>query len=246
MSNINYIFGHPNLKIVQEDPMFRFSLDSVLLAAFTNILFRTKSILDIGSGNAVIPLILAQRTSAQITGIEIQKEVFSFAQQSVKLNHLESQISLILGDIREYRKICESDQFDIITCNPPYFKLTTGSHLNQTSYKTRARHESDLTLNDVFLAAKKLLKNQGSICLVQRPERFVEILMSMKEHHIEPKRVQFIYPKKGQPANILLIEGRKQGKPGLTVMDPIYIHNEDGTYTEALLSYLNTGIPANL
>ena len=237
MKVINYLLGYKNLKIVQDNEMFNFSLDSVLLPNFVTINKKITKILDIGCGNAPIPLILSTKTDATIVGVEIQKEVFDLAIESIKINNKEKQIKIINRDINDYYKEVETDSFDVITCNPPFFKYVESSNTNKNDYKTIARHEIKLNLNQLFTIAKKLLKNNGVIAIVHRPERFVEVVEEMKKNNIEPKRVQFVYPKKNMEANIMLIEGSKNGKPGLKILPPIYSHSDNGEYTEEIKKY---------
>lgn len=237
MKVTNYLLGYKDLKIVQNNKMFNFSLDSVLLPNFVTLNKKIDRILDIGCGNAPIPLILSTKTDAKITGVEIQKEVFDLAIESVSINKKEDQINIINKDINDYYKEIETDSFDVITCNPPFFKYIETSNINKNDYKTIARHEVKLNLNQLFNIAKKLLKNNGVIAIVHRPERFVEVVEEMKKNNIEPKRVQFVYPKKNMEANIMLIEGSKNGKPGLKILPPIYSHQDNGEYTEEIRKY---------
>ena len=237
MKATNYLLGYKDLKIVQDNEMFNFSLDSVLLPNFVTLNQKIDRILDIGCGNAPIPLILSTKTNAKITGVEIQKEVYDLALESVNINKKENQITIINKDINDYYKKIETDSFDVITCNPPFFKYIETSNINKNDYKTIARHEVKLNLNQLFSIAKKLLKNNGVIAIVHRPERFVEVVEEMKKNNIEPKRVQFVYPKKNMEANIMLIEGSKNGKPGLKILPPIYSHKDNGEYTEDVKKY---------
>ena len=176
----NYLLGYEDMYIYQDTDYFNFSLDSVLLPNFVTINKKIKKILDIGSGNAPIPLILSRKTDAKITGVEIQKESYDLAVDSIKINNKEDQIEIINADIRELYKSIESDSFDVITCNPPFFKYNNTSNLNQNDIKSLARHEISLNLDDIFKIAKKLLKNNGVIAVVHRPERLVEIIESMR------------------------------------------------------------------
>lgn len=237
MKVINYLLGYKDLKIVQDNEMFNFSLDSVLLPNFVTINKKINKILDIGCGNAPIPLILSTKTNAHITGVEIQKDVFLLAKESIKINNKEDQITIINEDINDYYKKEETDTFDIITCNPPFFKYIESSNINKNDYKTIARHEVKLNLSELFTIAKKILKNNGVIAIVHRPERFIEVVEEMKKNNIEPKRVQFVYPKKNMEANIMLIEGSKNGNPGLKILPPIYTHLDNGDYTEEVKKY---------
>ncbi len=236
MTEINYLLGYENLKIYQNNEMFKFSLDSVLLPNFVSLSLKNSKILDIGSGNAVIPLILTTRTSNHIDAIELQKEVYELGKKSIEINNLGKQISIYNQNIKDFYKNSESDIYDTITCNPPFFKLNMVS--NNSKYKTIARHEQELNLNDIFKIAKKLLKNNGNIAIVHRTERLVDIVDAMKRNNIEPKKIQFIYPKSNKPSNILLIEGTKNGNPGIKVLEPLYVYDEFNNYTKQLLKYL--------
>ncbi len=237
MEEINYLLGYKNLKILQNTQMFNFSLDSILLPNFVTLNLTTKRILDIGCGNAPIPLILSTKTDALITGVEIQKDVFDLAIKSVDINNLGKQINIINGDIKIIYDTWETDSFDIIMCNPPFFKVNENSNINDSEYKTIARHEVMLNLDDIFKISKKLLKNNGIIAMVNRPDRLVEIIELMRINNIEPKKIQLVYPKSDKDANILLVEGRKNGKPGLKILNPIYSHDKNGEYTEQIKKY---------
>ena len=230
----NYLIGYKDTYIMQDTEMFNFSLDSVLLPNFVSLKPTVEKILDIGTGNAPIPLILTKRTTAKIIGVEIQKEVFELAKESVKLNNLENQIEVINADINNLYNEIESDTFDVVTCNPPYFK---NEKENQNIYKTTARHEKSLTLEQLFKISKKVLKNNGVVAIVNRPERLIDIITEMKKNNIEPKKMQLIYPFEDKEANVLLIEGRKNGKSGLKILPPIYTHKPDGSYTEQIETY---------
>lgn len=237
MEVINYLLGFKDYYIVQDTQMFNFSLDSVLLPNFVTINKNVSRILDIGCGNAPIPLILSTKTKAKIIGVEIQKEVFDLAQKSVNINKLNNQIEIINADINEMYDQFETESFDIITCNPPFFKVSKDSNLNKNDYKTIARHEVKLNLDDIFKIAKKLLKNNGYIAIVHRPDRLVDIITTMRKYNIEPKKIQFIYPKTNMEANILLVEGTKNGKEGLKILPPIYTHLDNGDYTDQIKRY---------
>ena len=237
MEVTNYLLGYKDKYIVQNTQMFNFSLDSVLLPNFVTLNKNIKNVLDIGCGNAPIPLILSTKTKALITGVEIQKEVYNLACKSVKINNLENQINIINADINEIYNQFETESFDVITCNPPFFFFCEKSNLNKSDYKTIARHEVKLNLDDIFKISKKLLKNNGYVAIVHRPERLLDILNSMQKYNIEPKKIQFIYPKTNMEANILLVEGMKNGKKGLKVLNPIYTHLDNGEYTDQIKKY---------
>ncbi len=237
---INDLLGYDGIKIIQRPDMFNFSLDSTLLADFVEPLPKTKAIIDLGTGNAPIPLFLSLKTSAAITGVEIQENVYDLAKRSVELNHLESHITILHHDIKDIHKIFANGSFDIVTCNPPFFKFKESSNTNKSDYKTIARHEVLITLDDIIKEAKRLLKTKGSLYLVHRTERLIEIIDSLKQQQFSIKRMRFVYPKKGQESNMVLIEASNNGNTSLTMMEPLYVHQEDG-YTEEVLRIFRYG-----
>lgn len=232
---INDLVYFKDIKIVQNKDYFNFSLDSVLLPNFVEITRKTKKILDMCTGNAPIPLILSTKTNAKIYGVELQKEVYDLAKETIKINNLDNQIELINDNIKNLKKIFDTETFDIITCNPPYFKKKDDSIINENKVKSIARHEIEMELEDVMIISKALLKNEGSLVLVHRTDRLIEIIELMKKHNIEPKRMRLIYPKVNTESNLVLIDGRKNGKEGLKILPPLYIHNDDNSYTNEVL-----------
>lgn len=237
MEKNNYLLGYKNLRVYQDSEMFNFSLDSVLLPNFVTINKNIKNILDIGCGNLPVSLILTTKTDASITAVEIQKDVYDIALKNLELNNKQNQINIINADIRDFYKNFETEYYDVIVCNPPFFKVSKDSHLNKNDYKTIARHEVFLNLDDLFSISKKILKNNGVISIVHRPERLLDIIYAMRKYNIMPKKIQFVYPKKDKEANILLIEGTKNGNSGMKILPPLFVHNEDGSYTDEVKKY---------
>ena len=157
----NYLLGYKEMYIVQDTDYFNFSLDSVLLPNFVTLNKNISRIMDIGCGNAPIPLILSTKTNAEIVGVEIQKDLYDLAIESVSINKKEKQIEIINADINDLYNDIESDTYDVITCNPPYFKYSEHSNINLDDHKTIARHEITLNLDKLFKISKKVLKNNG-------------------------------------------------------------------------------------
>ena len=232
MKVINNVLGFDGIKIVQDSEGFKFSLDSVLLANFVTLNKSTKKIMDIGSGNGIIPILLSLKTDAHIDGVEIQRECYLNSLESIKLNKMDN-ISIFNDDIKDFYKTLESDTYDVVVSNPPYFM---GNIHNINEMKKIARHSLSLDYKDVIVISKKILKNNGLLSIVHRPENLMDILMFMRSNNIEPKKIRFVYPYKGKNANILLVEGAKNGKPGLKVMDPLYVY-ENSNYTEEIKKY---------
>lgn len=235
MRVLHDLVGYDNLKIYQDDKWFRFSLESVLLPNFATLNLKDKNVLDLCTGNAPIPLILSTKTKAKIYGVEIQKDVYQLALDSVLINNLEERINLINDDVKNLKKYFEIEYFDLITVNPPYFKYNNSSKKNNDLHKTIARHESLLTFYDIVVIARYLLKNNGRIAIVHRTERLLEILETLKENNLTPKKIQFIYPNELGESKLFMIEAVKNGGDGIKLLPPLYIHNSDGTYRDDIL-----------
>ena len=240
MKVVNDLLNYNDLKIIQNTEWFSFSLDSVLLANFANVRSNIK-IIDFCTGNAPIPLFLSTKTNSKIIGVELQKEIYELAKQNISMNKLENQIEIINEDVLNLLNKYDTDSFDLITCNPPYFKINEGSKTNENDIKAIARHEIKLKLDDIFRVAKKLLKNNGKIVLVHRTDRLIEIINSMQNYNVEPKRIRFVFPFSNSNSNLVLIEGAKDGKPGLKIEHSIIVHNYDGSYTNEVQMIFNGG-----
>lgn len=237
MKVINDLIGYKDMKVIQNPDWFSFSLDSVLLPRFVTINKNVKNILDIGTGNAPIPLILSTRTKANIYGIEIQKDIYELAVESVKINELSAQIKIINDDVKNIGQYFKTGFFDVVVSNPPYFKDVAGKKTNDDIHKTIARHEIKINLEEIIKIASFCLKNGGVFAMVHRSDRLIEIIEQFKKNQIEPKKIQFIYPKNDTESNIVLIEGKKMGNTGIKVLPPIIAHNDDGSYTNVIQSY---------
>lgn len=229
---IDYLMNDMSMKIIQSPSIFSYSLDAVLLASFTYVPIKKGNILDLCTGNGIIPLLLSRRTKAHIIGVEIQKRLANMAKRSVKGNELTEQIIIINEDLKKIKPIVSQSKFDVVTCNPPYFSTPAKTEYNKNDYLTIARHEVCCTLEDVIKACKLHVKPGGKVSLVHRPDRLVDIITLFRQYNIEPKRIQFVYPRRDKEANTLLIEGIRDGKTGLQILSPLYIYNKNDTYTE--------------
>lgn len=229
---LDYLLADEKMKIIQSPTAFAFSLDAVLLAHFASIPIKRGKILDLCTGNGVIPLLLVKRTKAHITGVEIQERIYDMARRNMELNKVTDQVSVIHGDLKEMLPVLGHSTFDAVTCNPPYFKTPKATEYNENEYLTIARHEVYCTLEDVVKACKLHVRPGGKVAIVHRPGRLVDIIALFRKYRLEPKRIRFVYPKQGKEANMLLIEGIRDGKPDLKILPPLYIYQEYGTYTK--------------
>lgn len=232
MEVLNDILGYKNRKIYQDTDCFSFSLDSIMLANFATIRMKDNSIIDLGCGNGVIPLILSLRTTKKIVGVELQNKLADMAVRSVKYNNLEDYIEIINMNMKDFVTSETIESFDLVTCNPPYFKVNEKNYFNESKEKLIARHEVEINLSDLFYVVKKILKNNGNFAIVHRTDRLMEILLEFKKNNIEPKRIRFVYENINKESTLVLIEGQKNGKVGLKIEKPFILYNEDGSETE--------------
>lgn len=246
MKQIHELLGYKNIKIIQDDEMFSFSVDSMLLADFIKTTSKTKYIIDLCCGNAPIPLFLTLKTNAKITGIEIQKDVYELAKESIKLNNLENQIDIINDDLKNIYQKIGANKYDIVSCNPPYFKYIETSNINKNDYLTIARHEVKATLEDIVIESKKLLIDGGYLYMVHRVERIAEIMECFSKNCFQIKTMRFVYSKEdSNEAMFVLIEARKNKNPGTKILKPLYIYNRNNEYTDEVLKIFNFGIKNN-
>ncbi len=211
-----------DLIIYQNDDFFKFSIDSVLLAEFVNIKYRDKNLVDLCCGNAPLLMILANKNkSLNYYGIELQKEVYSLAQKSIKENKLS--IQLINDDIKNMENYFKENSLDIITCNPPYFKVNTSSIVNSNSTKAIARHELKINLKEIINLAFRYLKTKGYFYLVHRSDRFMEVVDILKQYNFGIKRIRFAYKNKENNSCCVLYECVKDGHCETLVEKPLYI-----------------------
>ncbi|OIK08788.1 tRNA1(Val) (adenine(37)-N6)-methyltransferase [Bacillus sp. MUM 13] len=226
---LDYLLAE-RLRIIQSPSVFSFSLDAVLLSKFVSVPIQKGKLIDMCSGNGVVPLLLSTRTKASMIGVEIQERLYDMAKRSIDYNGLSGQIHMMHGDIKEIPGQLGHSKFDVVTCNPPYFPTPSKEEINQNEHFAIARHEIYCTLEDVVRTSSQLLRQGGKAAFVHRPGRLMDILSLMRKYRIEPKRLQFVYPKAGKEANTILIEGIKDGKPDLKILPPLVVYNEDHEY----------------
>ncbi len=225
------------LRLIQNPDGFCFGVDAVLLADYAAKSIKKQArVLDLCSGNGIIPLLLSAKSQAgQIVGLEVQKPVAEMAARSVRLNHLENKIQMQCGDLKEAETLFGRSSFQYITCNPPYKKAGSGL-LSATDSVTLARHEILCSLEDIVRVSSIILEPLGKLCFIHRPERLADILCLMRQYHIEPKRLRFVHPSPEKTATMILVEGARQGRPRLFLDPPLYIYQSPGIYSEEINS----------
>lgn len=211
-------------EIIQDPERFCFGVDAVLLTDFVKVK-PGESVLDLGTGTGVIPILLEAKTQGgHFTGLEIQEESADMARRSVEYNHISEKVNIVTGDIKEAAEIFKTASFDVITTNPPYM-LNNHGLKNTGDARTIARHEVLCTLEDILRESAKLLpESKGRFYMVHKPFRLTEILNKMCRFKIEPKRLQFVHPYVDKEPTMVLIEGMKGGKPRVRIEPPIILY----------------------
>ena len=239
MEMIHELLGYKNIKIVQRKDMFNFSLDSMLLADFVRVK-KENNIIDLGCGNAPIPLFLTMKTKGKIVGVEIQKDVFLLAKKSVELNNFENQITIINTDIKGIYNQVGANAFDVVISNPPYFKYIPSSNINKTHFLTIARHEVAITLEDIIIEAKRLLIDSGALNIIHRTERLSELISLLKTYNFGLRRLKFVYTKTdSENALIFMAEARLNRKNDVLVEKPLYVYKNKEEYTDEVKKIFN-------
>ncbi len=219
----NDLFDYENRYIYQDSEYFKFSLDSILLAEYVDVK-KEGIILDMCSGNMAIPLILSKYTKSPIIGFEIQNKVYNLGYNSIKLNKLDSQLTIINDDVKNIGNYYPAEYFDTVVCNPPFFKTKENSYINKNEEKSIARHEISLSLEDIFRISKTYLKNKGSLYIVHRAERLDELIILANKYQINIKNIELISTKEGSAPRIVLVKAVKNSNNGVKIGKPICIY----------------------
>ncbi|MGN0434837.1 MAG: tRNA1(Val) (adenine(37)-N6)-methyltransferase [Bilifractor sp.] len=226
--------------IIQGQKSFRYGIDAVLLSGYAKVKPGEK-VLDLGTGTGILPILLAAKTPGRsFTGLEIQKESADMARRSVALNHLNDRISIVQGDIREAVSIFGAASFDVAVSNPPYM---IGRHglTNPDPAVAIARHEILCSFRDIAEQTSRILTDRGRFYLIHRPFRLAEIMCTLKEYRLEPKRMRLVYPFADKEPNMVLLEACKNGNPRIRVEKPLIVYERPGVYTREIREIYGDG-----
>ncbi|MGL4589888.1 MAG: tRNA1(Val) (adenine(37)-N6)-methyltransferase [Mycoplasmatales bacterium] len=242
MRVIHNLTKDEKLKIIQETELNNFTFDSLLLADFAKVNRNTKYVCDLCTGNAPIPLLLKYRAKQNfvIDCVEIQPVLAKLAVESIELNKYQTDIFVHEQNLINVSDVLGKNKYQLVTCNPPYFKVDENSNINPNESIAMARHEISVTLEQIIEEARKLLTNTGVVAFVFRPERFDELIYLLKKNQFSVTKIKFVYPKKGKKANTVLVEAkRKNTNSHVMILEPLYVYNADGTYTADALKIIN-------
>ena len=211
MKVINDLFDYKNLKIVQNEDYFKFSIDSILLAEYVKITKNDNKIIDLCTGNLPIPFILNYKYGKKIDAVEIQKEIYNYGLESLEINDKKDWINYYNEDVKNLVNILEKESYDVVTCNPPYFK---DSIKNDNLIKSIARHEIKINLEDIIKIASYLLKNNKTFYMVHIPNRLDEIILLCNKYNMNIKEIVVVNNTNKEPM-LILIKAVKNSKIGM-------------------------------
>ena len=224
-----------DIKIYQSKTGYRFSVDSLLLSDFVN-LKTVRNIADLGSGSGVVGILIAKKyPKAKVDLFELQTGLVDLSEKNICLNNLKDRMQALQCDIRTLpASYPGSYEYELAVSNPPFRKPKSG-RINVEEERAIARHELRLSLSELVAAAYSLLKAKGRFCIIYHPCRLSELIETLKKKNLEPKRLRFIHSTRSSEAKMVLVEAVKGGRTGLKVENPLFLYNEDGSYTEEML-----------
>ncbi len=218
-----------DIRLYQHRRGYRFSVDSVLLYAFSEMK-RPSRVADLGAGSGVVGLLLAKKyPDASVELIELQEGLCRLAKRNIRLNRLGGRVRAIRADMRDLPQ--GLGQFDLVASNPPFRRKGAG-RLSRGDERALARHELELTLGELVSAAAGLLRHLGRFFVVYHPQRLSELIQELRAAGLEPKRLRFVHGNQGSEARMVLLEAAKGGRVGLKVERPLFLYRQDGSYTD--------------
>jgi tRNA1Val (adenine37-N6)-methyltransferase len=230
-------FFNGRIRVKQNRAGYRFSIDAVLIAGQT-IPSPDDTVLDLGTGCGIIPLILAYRhPKIKVYGIEVQQQLADLATINVEENRMKDRITIHCMDMKKLKHDMMSGPVDLVVSNPPYRKAESG-RINPDQQRAVARHEIKATLSDVVETAQRMLRTAGRFVTVYPAERMADILIQMRSAGLEPKSLRTVHSDRHTDAKLIIVEGKKGGRPGLKIGSPLTIYRKDGSYTEEVQEML--------
>jgi len=234
---------HGGPRFVESEGVYRIGTDSVLLAYFAYSSCANKKILaaDLGSGSGILSILLATlNPKLTIDAIELQSEAVVNSKENAKLSGVSDRVNVIESDIRKHRECLKSGVYDLVVTNPPYYAVSSGA-LSDNLNRATSRSEITCSLDDVIKAASYLTRWGGSFSLVHKPERLSDTFRTMYKYGFEPKRLRTVQNKVNSEPNLMLVEGRRGGKPSLKFEAPLILRNDDGSDSDEIQRIYHRG-----
>ncbi|MBF0754652.1 MULTISPECIES: tRNA1(Val) (adenine(37)-N6)-methyltransferase [Jeotgalicoccus] len=223
-----------NMRIIQSSETFSFSVDALLLANFVKINKRDNRIMDLCSGNGIIPLLLSSRAAKPIDAVEIQSLLADMAERSIEMNGKSDQITIYNADIKSLKTSMKHSSYDVITVNPPYF--TSNQPLKDKGPQSIARHELHIDLKGIVEACRYLITNKGRLYMVHRAERSAEVFTELHNQGFRVRRAQYVYnDTNSRTAMFIVVEAIFNSNAYADILPPFYIYKADQVYSDEML-----------
>ncbi len=220
-----------DLKLIQNIKGYKFSTDSVILANFGHA--RPNDVyVDLCSGSGVVAILFSCKNNLRRAyALELQPQLADMARRSIEYNELSEKIEVINDDLSNLDKVFGCEKVDVITVNPPYNEVGETSATDEIAIAT---HELKTNLETIAKMSARALKFGGKFYMVHRADRLASIIYELKKYKLEPKVLRVVYPKANKEPNLVLVEAKKGAKPGIKIMQPLILNNDDGTETDEL------------
>jgi tRNA1(Val) A37 N6-methylase TrmN6 len=223
-------FLNGRIRVSQLRSGYRFSVDAVLLADFAQPK-PGDTVVDLGTGCGIIPMILAyRRPDLRIWGVEIQERLARVATENVTANRMTDRVTVLHQDMQTLKPAATGGPVNLVVSNPPYRKADSG-RINADSCRALARHEIAVTLDGVLAASRRLLPLSGRFAAVYPAGRLTDMISGMRRHGIEPKRLRIVHSSPGTEARLVLVGGVRGGRPGIHIAPPLFVYDDDGEYS---------------
>lgn len=230
-------FFNGAIRIRQRKDGYRFSIDAVIAASGLEPK-AGDTVVDLGTGCGIIPLILAHcYDGIRLVGVEIQPELAQLAEYNCRQNHFDGRFEVVHADMRTLHPDQVNGPVQWVVCNPPYRRPNSG-RVNPNEERALARHEISINLSQLMHTTKKLLKIGGGSVIIYPAERLVELLCEMRTHGIEPKSLRVIQSRVNENAKLVLVRGIKGGRPGIAIQSHMEIYNDKGEYSSEVAAMM--------
>lgn len=232
--------GIRDLKLYQNRNGYRFSVDPLLLFSFVNVK-HVKDSADLGAGSGIIGLLLAKAyPHSSVLLVELQESLYRLARKNIALNNLEHTVQAVLADIKDIRKDLKPMSCDLVISNPPFRKPKAG-RISSAEERAVARHEIKLSLGELAKSASHLLRSRGRFFVIYHPERILEMVDTLRQNNLEPKRIRFVHNDADSESKIVLVEAVKEGRAGIKIEKPLLIYNRNGSYSDEVKRMYDPG-----
>lgn len=226
------------MKIIQSKSLYRLTSDSVILSNFIKAKQKDK-VVDLGTGSGIIAILTTVKNNLTNTfGVELQTELADMARRSVEYNSLQERVKILNLDMKQLfdhqiREKYGLNAVDVVVCNPPYKKAGTARQNMNESLKI-ARHEITITLEEIVVIAKNLLKFRGKFYVVCDADRTAELIFYLKKNNLEPKKMFFTQSAEDSNAILVFIEAVYGAKESVKVLPMVITNDKDGKYLEKI------------